>query len=119
MRSGRSVLGVIAGVLLALGVVALVGSGLNPHASNTGEVPASYIFYGTNLSTATGQQGQGSIFSINGLATPPSQVSSVAKQPATLTGFVLLPILVAFFLGFVLYRVSRVRLEEEEPPEAA
>ena len=118
MRSGRSVLGVTAGVLLALGIVALAGSGLNPHASNTNGVPGLYISSGTIPSTATSQQGQGSIFSVNGLATPPSQTNSIAKQPATLTGFVLLPILAALLFGFVFYRVSRVRDEEEEPPEA-
>lgn len=119
MRFGRSALGVMAGVLLALGVVALTGSGFNPYVSNTGEVPVSYIFSGTIPSTTTGQQGQGSIFSVNGLATPLSQVSSIAKQPATLTGFVLLPILAAFLFGFILYRASKVRNEEEEAPEAA
>jgi len=119
MRSGRSVLGVMAGVLLALGVVALTGSGFNPYTSNTSGAPVSNPVSGTTSSTATGQEGQNPTFSASVGAVHLSQVNSIAKQPVTLTGFVLLPIFAAFLFGFILYRASKVRNEEEEAPEAA
>ena len=118
-------MGVMAGVLLALGVVVLAGSGLNPYASNTNGVPwaaggsVTTSTTTTGRSSSTGQEGQKYLFGFAVGPAPLSQVSSIDKQPVALTGFVLLPIFAAFLLGFVLYRVSRVREEEEEPPEVA
>ena len=137
MRPGRSVLGVMAGVLLGLGVVVLAGSGPNPYGmraasstpalpatsassmqsatmTNTNGVPLRTLEPNTSFYTAAGQT------SSSAAATaPPSQVNSLARQPITLTGFVLLPVFAALLFGFVAYRASRRRNEEDEPPEAA
>ena len=48
-----------------------------------------------------------------------SHLDNMARQPITLTGFALLPVFAALLVGFAFYRVSRVRNEREEPPEAA
>jgi hypothetical protein len=126
-------LGVITGVLLGLGVVALASSGINPYGTHT-TMPQYRVLF-TN-STSTQSWNTANTFGSSGAApvanmtlgtiagqpvnaAPLSQVNSVVRQPITLTGFVLLPILAAFLFGFVLYRVSRARNEGEEPPEAA
>lgn len=142
MRSGRSALGVMAGVLLGLGVVALAGPGLNlygaqsasaiPRSAQTNEtsvrsaVTTNSSEAGAAYSTATVQNSSAPqgvltpLFTFFGPASvSPSRVSSIARQPIDLTGLALLPILAAFLFGFVLYRVSRARNEEEELPEPA
>ena len=147
MMSGRSVLGVVAGVLLGLGIVALASSGISPYGMRAASpTPTLYTTNGTSTQSvtttntfgasvaprgsnttfgvdvgqisSTGQKGQTNLASSAGAAAPLSQVKSIARQPITLTGFVLLPIFAALLFGFVLYRVSRVRNEREEPPEA-
>ncbi len=144
-------MGVVAGVLLGLGVVALAssaGSGLNPFmtqaatfgstplqtngtstqsvtTTNTSGGPVAATGSNTTFVTivgqisSTGQEGQNYFSGATVESAPLSQVNGIARQPITLTGFVLLPIFAAFLFGFVLYRVSRVRSEREEPPEAA
>jgi hypothetical protein len=149
MRSGRSVLGVVAGVLLGLGVVALASSGLNPFmmpaatfgptspqtngastqsatTTHTSGAPVHSIPSGTTSTITSSQSsstGQGSQnISLAFLANVPadsSHLDNIARQPITLTGLVLLPIFAALLFGLVLYRVSRVHNERDEPPEAA
>ncbi|MGD0396160.1 MAG: hypothetical protein ABSB26_04535 [Nitrososphaerales archaeon] len=144
MRSGRSALGVIAGVLLGLSLV-LAGSGLGsyggPYAAFTGnpvlttststsvqyvKTNASGVWYipsevGTASSNSTNDQGKWILMSgPNAVQTyVASHLDNIARQPITLTGFALLPVFAALLVGFVLYRVSRARNEREEPPEAA
>jgi hypothetical protein len=131
MRFGNPVLGVMAGVLLAIGVVALASSGLNMYVkqvtlpksspgqptgastrsttTNTNGFPANIS--GSNTTDFSSNSGT------RGLAPFYSNLNSIAKQPVTLTGFVLLPVFAALLFGFVLYRVSKVRNEGEELPE--
>jgi len=143
MRSGRSALGVLAGVLLGLGVVALAGSGLNlygaqaPSATrspplyaytslqsattaSTSRTQAPRSVFGVSSSTATAQNSSNLLGLPNssssfeaGMASL-SQVNSIVRQPINLTGFALLPVLAAFLFGFVLYRMSKTRNEEEK-----
>lgn len=149
MRSGRSALGVIAGVLLGLGVVALAGPGLSlygaqsasaiPRSAQTTETSVQFVTTtnsseaavinsvpGTAYSTAAAQnsstppRGPAPLFTFSGAGSvSPSRVSSIARQAINLTGFALLPIFAAFLFGFVLYRVSKARNEKEELPEPA
>jgi hypothetical protein len=70
------------------------------------------------LSSSPGQQGQNSTASVIFGSTDLAQVSNIAKQPATLTGFALLPVFAALVFGFALYRVYRGRDKEEESPES-
>jgi hypothetical protein len=61
-------------------------------------------------SSSTGQGSQNNVLAF--VATVPasfSHLDNIARQPITLTGFVLLPIFAALLFGFVLYRVSRMR----------
>jgi hypothetical protein len=134
MRLGSPTLGVMAGVLLALGVVALAGSGLNPYVmratspkSNLNQTTGASTKSMTTTNTSgapanasgsnTTDHSSGS--ATRGVAPLYSNLNSIARQPITLTGFALLPILAALLFGFVLYKVSRVRNEGQEPPEAA
>jgi hypothetical protein len=134
----------MAGVLLGLGVV-LAGSGLSSssglYASFTGnpvlttstsisvqyvKTNASgtwYIPSGVGKTNSNSTNGQG-----EWVLMPPgnavqadiaSHLDNIARQPITLTGFALLPVFAALLVGFVLYRVYRVRNETEEPPQAA
>ena len=149
MRSGRSVLGVVAGVLLGLGIVALASSGVNPlmmpaatlgptplqtngtstqsvATTSTSGAPVYSIPSGSTSTTTVSQSsstGQGSqknaLSFVANVPTGFSHLNNIAKQPITLGGFVLLPIFAALLFGFVVYRVTRVRNEEEEPPETA
>jgi hypothetical protein len=114
-----SALGVMAGVLLALGVVALTGSGLNPHAmqatsptsnpnQTTGTSAKSMTTTGTSGAPATASGSDTTNYSpgytTEGAASLYSHLNSLARQPITLTGFVFLPIFAALLFGFVLYR---------------
>jgi hypothetical protein len=143
MRSGRSVLGVVAGVLLGLGVVVLAGPGLNPAATwgnfsslspeqatytsmktvttmtSTG-VPRAAIGSNTTVSNSTDGQGERYFLFWAGSSAvvPASHLDGLAQQPISLTGFVLLPIFAAFLLGLALYRASKGRSEEESPESA-
>ena len=148
MRSGRPVFGVVAGVLLALGIVVLASSGLNqygmhaaspapiPFMTNASsirsvtttnssgvpvKVPASNETFGTTVGqvSSTGQKGQMRLSTPAVGAAPLSQVSSIARQSITLTGFVLLPVFAALLFGFVVYRISRAGNEKDEDSEAA
>jgi hypothetical protein len=109
----------MAGVLLALGVVALTGSGLNPHAmqatsptsnpnQTTGTSARSMTTTGTSGAPATASGSDTTNYSpgytTEGAASLYSHLNSLARQPITLTGFVLLPIFAALLFGFVLYR---------------
>ena len=143
MRSGRSALGVVAGVLLGLGI-ALAGSGLGsyggPYASFTGnpvvttststsgqyavKTNASGTWYipsgaGTASNSTKGQGGWVLMPSTSAVgADVASHLDNMARQPITLTGLALLPVLAALLVGFVLYSVSRTRNERKEPSEA-
>jgi hypothetical protein len=152
MRPGRSTLGVMVGIMLGLGVVALAGSGLNLHAMQTASAQPNFSQTNGNstqsatiMQTASAQpnfsqtngsstwfvtatnasqgsvalHGNGTTFGSMVGKAPLSQVKSIAKQPIALTGFVLLPVFAAFLLGFVFYKVSRIRNEKEERPETA
>jgi len=148
MRSGRSALGMVAGVLLGLGVVALAGPGLNMYgtqsssaapshssytytslqsatATNTSGAQEPYSVLGTSSSTLSSQNTSNatevlnSSFGFSAGFTTVSQVNSIVRPPINLTGYALLPVLAAFLFGFVLYRVSRTRNEEEEISEPA
>jgi hypothetical protein len=122
MRSGRSALGLVVGVLLGLGVVALAGTGFS--ATLTPAAPSQTSFNQTNgtstqivtTASATGTPGEafwtGTSDSMAGVASV-SQVSSIPHQSIALTGIAFLPILGASVLGLVLYRLSRTREEEE------
>ena len=142
MRSGTSVLGVLAGALLGLGVV-LAGSGIGPYsglaasfnaspdqathlstsvqyvtttnASGVWYVPARGVTNGSTLTN--GQGGENYNFAVNAANIPVSQLGNIARQPITLTGFALLPIFAALLFGFVLYWVPRARKATEEPSE--
>ena len=145
MRSGRSALGVMAGVLLGLSVF-LAGSGLGSYgglyASFTGnpvvttststsgqyavKTNASGTWYmpsGAGTTSSNSTKGQGGWVLVPGTKAVPADVAShldnIARQPITLTGFALVPVFAALLVGFLLYRVSRARNEREEPPEAA
>jgi len=134
MMFRRSALGVMAGLLLALGVVALAGSGLNQYvmqaSSPTSGLNPTTVTSARSMTTASSSgvqamdSGSKTTNSSPGYttegATPLfSHLDSFARQPVALTGFVLLPILAALLFGFVLHRMSRVRNEGEEPSEAA
>jgi hypothetical protein len=149
MTPRKSVLGVVAGVLLGLGVVVLASSGVNPlmmpaatlgptpfqtngtstesvATTSTSGAPVYSIPSGSastttvSQSSSTGQGSQKNALAF--VATVPagfSHLNNIARQPIALGGFVLLPIFAALLFGFVVYRVSRARNEEEEPPETA
>ncbi|MGD0478369.1 MAG: hypothetical protein ABSB29_09430 [Nitrososphaerales archaeon] len=134
MRFGRSVLGVLGGVLLALGVVALACSGLNPYvmqAISPTSNPNQTTGTSTKSMTTTNTSGAPAMtsgsnttnyspgYATGGAAPLYSHLDSFARQPITLTGFVLLPIFAALLFGFVLYRVSKVRNERKGPLKAA
>jgi hypothetical protein len=134
MRLGSSTLGVMAGVLLALGVVSLAGSGLNSYVmratspksnlnQTTGTSTKSMTTTNTSGAPANASGSNTTDYSsgsaTRGVAPLYSNLNSIARQPITLTGFVLLPILAALLFGFALYEVSRVRSDGQEPPEAA
>ena len=140
-------MGVMTGVLLGLGVVALAGPGLSLYGAqgapairssaqttetsvqfvtttNSSEAAVINSVPGTAYSTAAAQnssappKGSTPLFTFSGAGSAsPSRVSSIASQPINLTGFALIPIFAAFLFGFVVYRVSKARNEEEEPPE--
>ena len=143
MRSGRSVLGVVAGVLLGLGVVALTGPGFNPAATwgafsslspeqatdtsvkivttmTSTAVPGTGSEYSTTASNSSNSLGERAfIFGAgSGTSLPASHLDGLAQQPISLTGFVLLPVFAAFLLGFALYRASKGRNEVESPESA-
>jgi hypothetical protein len=122
MRSGRSALGLVAGVLLGLGVVALAGSGFS--ASSTPAAPIQTgldqtIVTSTQTATTTSASGTPGELLWTAAAVPVagaasvSQVSSIPHQPIALTGIAFLPVVGAGVFGFVLYRISRARDEEE------
>lgn len=126
-------MGVIAGVLLGLGIVALASSGINLYGTYT-TTPQYSVFFTNSTSTQSGNTtntfGSSVAASVSNMtlgtiagqpmnAAPLSLVNSIARQSITHTGLVLLPIFAALLFGFVLYRVSRVRNDREEPPEAA
>jgi len=143
MRSGRSALGVIMGVLLGIGVVALAGPGLNLSAAqfagptyppnqtsiasgqttttSTVETPSPGSATSTSLTTTHNPgTGPSAIFNANGPAVAQAaQVDNIPKQSAGLTGLVFLPVFAALMFGFVLYRVSKRRNAEAESPELA
>ncbi|MGP8056902.1 MAG: hypothetical protein ACLP9K_04795 [Nitrososphaerales archaeon] len=144
MRSVRSALGVMAGVLLGLSLV-LAGSGLGSYggqyASFAGNPALTTSTSTSVLSTKTNASGVWYFTSVAGIASSnptndqgrwvlvpgpsavqaniASHLDNMARQPITLTGFALLPVFAALLVGFAFYRVSRVRNEREEPPEAA
>lgn len=143
MRSGRSALGVVVGVLMGLGIV-LAGSGLGslggPYASFTGnpvlttststsvqyvKTNASGIYYvpsgagAANSNSTNGQEGWVLIPTTNAVrADVASHLDNIARQSITLTGFALLPVFAALLVGFALYSASRARNERKEPLEA-
>ncbi len=148
MKPGRSALGVMAGVLLGLGVVALAGPGLNLYGTeSSATTPNSPSVAYTSLQSATTASTTGTRmpFSGSGTTSPTttgqnstiargvanaslgfyadiasvSQVNSIARQSISLTGFAFIPVLAALLFGFVLYRVSKARNEEEHLPEPA
>jgi hypothetical protein len=125
-------LGVIAGILLGLGIIALASSassGLNPFITQASNGPTSLPPNGTSgqyvitittsrvpvLVTMTGTTSTASARA----ASVYSNFDNIARQPITLIGFVLLPVFAALLFGFVVYRISRVRNEREETPGAA
>jgi len=140
MSSERSVLGVMAGVLLGLGVITLAGPGLSLYgaqSSSTSPSSPSAAYTSLQPATTTGTSGAQMPFSASGTISPTttrqnstnargvqnssmefgadlasiSQVNSIARQPINFTGLALLPVLAAFLFGFVFYRVSRPRNE--------
>ena len=120
MRLGRSMLGVLVGTLLGLGIVALTIAGAGPaaaptvisarSASNATEIiaPAS-----TNASVRNNMFY--SAIGIGNRSGIPSQLGSMAKQPIPLTALTLLPIVAAAAFGLALYRLSKGRTEKDEP----
>ncbi|MGD0477665.1 MAG: hypothetical protein ABSB29_05805 [Nitrososphaerales archaeon] len=144
MSSGRSALGVMAGVLLGLSIV-LAGSGLGSYGGLGASITANpvlttstntsvqyvktnasgtwYIPSGIGTASSNSTKGQGGwvlMYGTNAVrADVASHLDNIARQPFTLTAFALLPVFAALLVGFVLYRVSRARNEREEPPEAA
>jgi hypothetical protein len=130
MMFRRSALGVMAGLLLALGVVALAGSGLNQYVMQASSPKSSLnpttVTSARSMTTASSSGDSGSKttnsspgYTTEGATPLFSHLDSFARQPVALTGFVLLPIFAALLFGFVLYRISRVRNEEEELSEVA
>ena len=112
MKDGRSVLGLVAGVALALGLIALSSSGFIPLGTRA---PASTANVSLANSTSPGlaRTAQAPTTGV-----PPSQVSSIAKQPIGETGFVLLPILAAVLIGLAIYGMSdssRLRTSHSGP----
>jgi hypothetical protein len=134
MRLGESALGVMTGVLLALGIVALAGSGFNPYATQaTSPTPGQNSTASTSTRSMTTTNTSGAMAMVSGsnktdypsnsnaaeAAPPYSHLDSFTVQPISLTGFVLIPIFAALLFGFVFYRASKVHNEEEEPQRAA
>lgn len=145
MRFRRSWVGVLAGLLLGLGVIILSAPSLNlistqyttptlpaylsvnttlvSTTSNTSGNSQSVGPSGTISSTTTsgnsntGQQGKSLSPSATFGVANYAQVSGFVRQPVMQTGFVLLPVLAAFLFGFMLYRASKIRNKEIEPPE--
>jgi hypothetical protein len=143
MRSGKSALGVIAGVLLGLSMV-LTGSGIGSYGGLEASFTANrvvttstsisvqyvktntsgvwYIPSGIGTASANFSKDQGGWVPMYGTSTVGADVAShldsIARQPITLTGFALLPVFAALLVGFVFYSTSRARNERGEPPEA-
>ncbi len=142
MRSGRSALGVIVGVLLGLGVVVLAGPGVGVFSAQYGQFAASspqpghgettmttsgtpVLVSGSNTTySVTTTQSSSTISSAQAapsaflFGTPvEAQINSIARQPVTQTGVVFIPVLAAFLFGFVVYRVSGARKRKEEAPK--
>lgn len=124
MTSRKSVLAVASGIVLALGVVAFAGLAFNPLTGPaTGGATANVKSgNGTSESSATTTAGEGNEpgTMTNGTSRvaqsssqPPSDVQRIAGEPATVAGFVVLPVVLALALGVVLYKASRRRTEAE------
>jgi hypothetical protein len=142
MRSGRSVLGVITGVLLGLSMV-LAGSGIGSYGGLEASFTANralttgtstsvqyvktnasgtwYIPSGMGAASSNLTKDQGLWIFMYGTNTVGADVAShldsIARQPITLTGLALLPVFAALLVGFAFYNTSRARKEREKPPE--
>ncbi len=125
MTSRMSVLAVVSGIVLALGVVAFAGLALNPLTGPAAGGATANVKSGgggTSESTATTTAGEGNepgtvtngtSRTAQSSSQPPSDVQRIAGEPTRVTGFVVLPVVLALALGVVLYRVSRRRTEAE------
>jgi len=138
MRPGKSVLGVLAGLLLGLGVVVLTGPGLSlagagyvPNSTGTGpsstpeqvvtitNTSGAYVYTVVLSSTNTATSGQAA--GQGGKSTPApveraaayAQVSNLVKQPAIQTGYAILPVALALVIGGVLYKASRRQIDTD------
>jgi len=145
MRSGRSALGLIAGVILGLGVIVLASPGINFNGTqfagvSTPASQASILSTRTVTMTSAGLTvvltvGETTSYSsaseypiTNGGTTANAtfgvpvdyvEVNNIPKQPISVTGFVLIPVFAALLFGFVLYRISKTRNDRERPSESA
>ncbi len=133
MQGRRFVLGIVAGVLFGLGVV--VSSGFVTFGTfGTLANPPGLQNLGTgaaNDSVSTASTTSNESVPMRNNTTPEtaansaesfqfsSHLDSIARQPITLTAFVLLPVFAAFLFGLVLYGASRISREEEETQPAS
>lgn len=118
-------LGFIAGALLGIGVVALTVGGAVPAAAPAVRAPAQSTSNATvsNLTIiqepSTTSAGPpldlfGAAVSAGNASGVPSQLSSIPKQPISLTLFAFLPIVAAAVLGLAFYSFSKRRAVKEQ-----
>ncbi len=122
MNNVRFALGVAAGLLLAVGIIASGGFA----AGNSPGVNLS-LFHSKGIANETVQNtvtsanpnstdhyffaGSSPSLAAFGTADSPSHVNKLVVQPVEVSGIVLLPILAALLIGLVLYRTSSNRAE--------
>ena len=134
MKSAGSVVGVLAGLILGLAVVAVSGHGLVQYIpqnysigsgpSQTTQNPSQQTATATTSGSSGVSPGSGTAYSTytpggtsagKGSQNAPTtsargielaQVDNLARQPASLTVFVMLPVLAAVMFGIIVYRSS-------------
>ena len=89
---------------------ATTGTVLQPPGSNVSAMTTT----ATGTSTVNSSIPQGFGVELGQSTKSPSSLASIATQPATSTVFVIVPVLVALFLGAVIYRASRGGRTEEQ-----
>ncbi len=121
MRPGRSIMGVIVGTLLGLGIVALAAAGASPAETPTVSSAVRSSSNVTEMVTSSMASAGApvsfyySAISPSSISGVPSQLDSIPKQPISLTLFAFLPILAATILGFTFYRLSKKGSAKEQP----
>lgn len=105
MKQGRSALGIVAGVALALGLVALSSSGFVSFGARTRVSPNFTVAN----STSAASENAAPLYPASGA--PLSRINSIGKQSVGDIGVVILPAIAATLLGFMIYRGSSKRVQ--------